>query len=78
MKMMRNLTCPAPCAPVTKKCLPCIDPKKQLTVLLEPDFPSNTNNWNKGICAPCKGVYTWISSPKALYNNRKLVKNPLP
>lgn len=44
--------------------------------LLEPNFPENVVKWNKTVCTPCKGIYTWVSTPKAMYNNRKIVKNP--
>lgn len=52
--------------------------KQQLSQLLEPDFPEHVVKWNKAVCPPCKGVYTWISSPRAMYNNRKMIKLQIP
>lgn len=80
--MLQNPSCPVMCSTTTpmKKCLTCHDSKKQ-TQLIEPDFPINFHGgggggYNKRQFPPkCKGVYTWISSPKAMHNNRKLMKH---
>lgn len=74
--------CSGPCTSQhhpTKKNLSCSDiSQKHLSNLLEPDFPRANVKWNKTVCPPCKGVYTWVSSPRAMYNNRKMVKNYQP
>lgn len=78
--MLQNPTCPIMCTTTTqlKKCVSCSDTRK-LNNLIEPDFPENFHGgYNKRQCPPkCKGVYTWISSPKAMHSNtRKLMKHP--
>lgn len=41
--------------------------------------PANVIKWNStgiGAIPPaCKGIYTWTSSPRAIYNPRKYLKN---
>lgn len=80
--MLRNPICPAPCAPKRKKCIPCgdiirKDEQQGPIQLLEPNFPDTAVKWNRTTCPPCKGVYTWISSPRAMYNNRKMIAIPV-
>lgn len=71
--MIRNPTTPR----IDKNCIPSTGIDKQnYKHFLEPDFPPNSVKWNRSTCPPCKGVYTWISSPRAMYNNRKMVKMP--
>lgn len=50
--------------------------KKDILLL---DFPQNAGvRWNKN-CPPPKNqcIYTWTSTPRALYSNRKLIKENL-
>ena len=77
--MLKNISCAAQCSKTSKqkKCvISSVDNKQNYNQLLEPDFPETTVKWNQSNCAPCKGMYTWISSPKAMYNNRKLIRMP--
>lgn len=51
--------------------------KKDVLLL---DFPQNAGvRWNKNCPPPnqCKGIYTWTSTPRALYQNRKLIRDNL-
>ena len=50
--------------------------KKDVLLL---DFPQNTVRWNKNCPPPnqFKGIYTWTSTPRALYQNKKLVRENL-
>jgi hypothetical protein len=44
------------------------------------DFPQNAGvRWNKNVPPPIqsKGVYTYTSTPRALYQNRKLFRENL-
>lgn len=73
-------TCPAPVA-APKKCTPPNLGKSDMTQLLEPNFPEPCAKWERsGRNVPCdqpqvRGVYTWISAPRTIYNNRKLMRN---
>ena len=66
-------TCPAPCVPPKKIPAP-VCPKKDITQLLEPNFPDNCVKWNQKTNPPCRGMYTFVSTPKPLYNSKKLMK----
>ncbi|XP_062544485.1 radial spoke head protein 3 homolog B isoform X3 [Armigeres subalbatus] len=72
-------TCPAPVA-APKKCTPPNLGKGDMSQLLEPNFPDHCAKWerNGGRNGPDqpqpRGVYTWISAPRAIYNNRKLIR----
>lgn len=52
--------------------------KKDVLLL---DFPQNAGvRWNKNCPPPntqYKGIYTWTSTPRALYQNRKLIRDNL-
>ncbi|CAG9801001.1 unnamed protein product [Chironomus riparius] len=51
--------------------------KKDILLL---DFPQNAGvRWNKNCPPPnqYKGIYTWTSTPRALYTNRKLIRENL-
>ena len=50
--------------------------KKDVLLL---DFPQNAGvRWNKNCPPPNqKGIYTWTSTPRALYQNRKLIRDNL-
>ncbi|XP_063698063.1 uncharacterized protein LOC134829002 [Culicoides brevitarsis] len=74
-------TCPpAPTIP-PKKCISTGDVKRAENGggLLEPQL-SHMNvgqdaRWSKtAMCPPCKGVYTWMSPPKAVLGHRKISK----
>ncbi|XP_055620213.1 radial spoke head protein 3 homolog B [Toxorhynchites rutilus septentrionalis] len=69
-------TCPASVA-APKKCIPPNLGKADLSQLLEPNFPDRCMKWERnGTNQPQpRGVYTWISAPRAIYNNRKLIRN---
>lgn len=73
-------TCPAPVA-APKKCTPPNLGKGDMSQLLEPNFPEHCAKWERsGRNVPpdqpqVRGVYTWISAPRAIYNNRKLMRN---
>lgn len=48
--------------------------------VLQLDFPQNAGvRWNKNCPPPnqYKGIYTWTSTPRALYQNRKLIRENL-
>lgn len=67
-------TCPPP-SMLPKKCSPPYGVKQpENTGLFEGNVPENAIRWNKTVCPPCKGVYTWVSSPKAMLHNRKMTK----
>lgn len=66
-------TCPPQVCQKPKAYFACMDAKENSNRMLEANFPQNDFRSTKDVCSsPCKGIYTWISSPKALYNNRKL------
>ncbi len=49
---------------------------KKDVLLLEPNFPQNAGvRWNKSYPPNCKGIYTWTSTPRALYQNKKLARD---
>uniref|UniRef100_A0A336LMR2 CSON012980 protein n=1 Tax=Culicoides sonorensis TaxID=179676 RepID=A0A336LMR2_CULSO len=74
-------TCPAPTIP-SKKCISTGDIKRSDLIsggingggLLEPHLNNvGDPRWNKTpICPPSKGVYTWMSPPKAILGQRKI------
>lgn len=43
------------------------------------NVPSNVIKWNAtgigALPAACKGIYTWTSSPRTVYNPRKYLRN---
>lgn len=48
--------------------------------VLQLDFPQNAGvRWNKNCPPPnqYKGIYTWTSTPRALHQNRKLIRESL-
>ena len=54
-----------------------VESKKDILLL---DFPQNAGvRWNKNCLPPnqYKGIYTWTSTPRALYTNRKLIRESL-
>lgn len=65
-KMIRNATCP--CPPLKRN---ISNEEKSRTQFLELDFPTKQSPTR----SPCKGIYTWQSSPR-MYNNRKVNKIP--
>ncbi|XP_065085761.1 radial spoke head protein 3 homolog B isoform X2 [Ochlerotatus camptorhynchus] len=72
-------TCPAPVA-APKKCTPPNLGKGDMSQLLEPNFPEHCAKWERsGRNVPdqpqVRGVYTWISAPRAIYSNRRLMRN---
>lgn len=51
---------------------------KKDVLLLEPNFPQNNGlRWNKHFVNQSKGVYTWTSTPRAIYQNKKLAREQL-
>lgn len=46
-------------------------PKSYSNVMYEPNFG---NIGMKSKCPTNKNIYTWVSSPRAMYNRRKIVK----
>lgn len=75
-------TCPpAPSIP-PKKCITTSDIKRSDLMatggvgpgsLLDPQLNVGDARWSKtAMCPPCKGVYTWMSPPKAIVGNRKM------
>lgn len=69
--MLKKMMAAGVCAPKTQKCYAEVETRPSL---IEPEFPQNIVKWDQNThgCRPCKGVYTYISSPKAMHNNRKL------
>ncbi|KAL1404637.1 hypothetical protein pipiens_018781, partial [Culex pipiens pipiens] len=77
-------TCPAPVA-APKKCTPPNLGKgahsHDMSQLLEPNFPDHPHHHCPGpgsqgaVMPQQRGVYTWISAPRAICNNRKLMRN---
>lgn len=61
---------------VPPKCVSIDETQKQFyNLMYEPIFPKSAVKFNQPIYPPqCKGVYTWVSSPKTMQNNRKFVK----
>lgn len=43
-------------------------------VMYEPNFGNAGVKYN---CPPNKNVYTWVSSPRAIYNTKKFVKTQM-
>lgn len=69
--MLKKMMAAGIYAPKSQSFIGDIDSKR---TLIEPEFPQNVVKWNRnaGAAASCKGVYTYNSSPKAMYSNRRL------
>lgn len=51
-----------------------VETKGNSQYLVRNDTRNKYSKWHENDCASqCKGIYTWVSSPKALHSNRKLV-----
>ena len=60
---------------------PNLESRKEVNLLLEPNFPDNAGiRWNKNFGpqpAHFRGPYTYTSSPRALQSNKKAPKDKL-
>lgn len=55
------------------KGVPYNEAKVNSQYIVRTDVRDDWHKMNDYDAAPCKGIYTWVSSPKALYNNRRLI-----